>query len=160
MITLRCTQKLLKKFKIDGPTESGKPTNILGDWYANIVYSRKGHFIVCVSERSLLPIVLSARDLNRFVPRFKDLISEVLLELGVPNKSVENEIIQMFPFFYGRTKNKIILGTLTDFTKDLKFMLLQNDYSELEWSLYFAETPCGPLNYKNPIEVTKKLYEV
>jgi len=160
MITLRCTQKLLKKFQIDGPTESGTSTNLLGDWYANIIYTRQGHYIVCVSEKSLLPIILSARDLNSFVPRFKDLITDVLLALGIPNKSVVGEIIQMYPFFYGRTKSRIILGTLNDFTKDLKFMLPQNDYSELEWSLYFAETPCGPLDYKNPIEVTRKLFDV
>ena len=32
------------------------PTTRLGDWYANLLFTKSQHLIVCVSERSLLPI--------------------------------------------------------------------------------------------------------
>jgi len=159
MFTLRCTQKLLKKFRIDGQLKSNSPTTTLGDWYANILYSRQGHFIICISENSLLPIILSAKDLDRFVPKFIGRIREILILLDIQAILVETEIEQMNPFYYGRTKNRVTLGTLSDYMKDLKYMLkLDTAKSELDWSLYFAETPCGPLKYRTSIEVTKELF--
>jgi hypothetical protein len=158
MITLRCTLKLLKKLRIEDPGETNKPTTSLGDWYANILFTRQGHFILCASEKSLLPIVLSARDLDTLVTRFREQLIDVLIYLGVPNKSVENEIRQMSPFAFGRTKSKVVLGSLNDFAYNLRYMLpLYDSYSLIDWSLNLAEMPCGPLKYRTPIQVTHEL---
>ena len=54
MTALRCTAKLLKRLRISSPGEPPPPENRLGDWFANVVYTRDGHFVLLVSERSLL----------------------------------------------------------------------------------------------------------
>ena len=60
MVTLRCTQKLLRRLEVtDKPAA---PTPVLGDWYANILFSRPHQLVLCVSERSLLPVVLLAKE--------------------------------------------------------------------------------------------------
>ena len=69
MVSLRCTAKLLERLGISKPGEPPEPTAALGDWCANIIFTPQGHYVLCVSERSLLPVMLSARDLGSLVPR-------------------------------------------------------------------------------------------
>jgi hypothetical protein len=62
---------------------------------------------------------------------------------------------------FGYTKSKIILGSMNDFAYNFEYMLpLHKSYSFTEWSLNLAETPCGPLNYRSPIEVTQEIFGV
>ena len=160
MFTLRCTQKLLKKLRIDGPLESGIPSTVLGDWYANIIYTRQGHFILALSEKSFLPVVLSARDLDNLVPRFRNQVVEVLSALDIDDFSTKRENVQMSPFYFGRTKSRVVLGSLNDFAYNFRYMLpFRESYSFLEWSMYLAETPCGPLKYNTPLKETQSLFK-
>jgi len=77
MTTLRCTGKLMKRLGIRKPGEIPPPENVLGDWFANILYTRHGHYVLLVSERSLLPILTTARDLDNLVSRFMRQLGEV-----------------------------------------------------------------------------------
>ena len=59
MAALRCTGKLLKRLGIRNPGEPPPPTNRLGDWFANIIYTRQGHFVlraVCSGYRESLGV--------------------------------------------------------------------------------------------------------
>jgi hypothetical protein len=136
-------------------------TTLLGDWYANILYTRQGHYILCVSEKSLLPIILSAKDLDTLMPRFLKQLSDVLISIGIPNPSVTKEIGQMSNLEIGRTKSKVVLGSMNDFVYNFKYMLPERmSYTFTEWSLNLAETPCGPLHFQSPIEVTHKIFDI
>src|SRR5258708_25164788 len=112
MVTLRCTQKLLRRLDVtDKPVAS---TTVLGDWYANVLFSRPHQLVLCVSERSLLPVVLPAKETNTLASRLSVAVSEVLQRLGVAPTLIEREQIAMRDFAYGRTQNRRVLGSLND----------------------------------------------
>ncbi|MGH8707497.1 MAG: DUF6933 domain-containing protein [Burkholderiales bacterium] len=86
MFTVRCTQKLLRRVEAsDAPTA---PSTVLGDWYANVLYSRPHQLALCVSERSLLPVVLHAKEANTLAPRLTLAVGHVLQRLGVASCGV------------------------------------------------------------------------
>lgn len=120
MTTLRCTGKLLKRLGILDPGDPPPPENVLGDWFANIIYTRHGHYILLVSERSLLPVLTTARDLDNLVPRFMKQLDDLLLALGVRRELIDHELSSMEPLRFGRTNSRSVLGTMNDFVVKFK----------------------------------------
>ena len=160
MTTLRCTSKLLKRLGTRGPGDPPPPDNVLGDWFANILYTRQGHFILLVSERSLLPVLTTARDLDHLVPRFMNHLGEVLSALGVRRELIDRELSRMEPLYFGRTNSRSVLGTMNDFVQMFRYMLPNGqDLSLLDWSLQLAKAPCGPIDMESPNRLTRRLLE-
>lgn len=160
MTTLRCTAKLLKRLGIGNPGEPPPPKNILGDWFANIIYTRQGHYLLLVSERSLLPVLTTARDLHKLEPRFVSQLADVLSSLGIRQELIEREIALMAPMYYGRTNNRRVLGSLTDLVFLFKCMLAEDrDLSLIDWSLVLARTPCSPIGMDRPMNAARRLLE-
>jgi hypothetical protein len=62
MFTLRCTQKLLARLKAVPAAQPQLPDTVLGDWYANLIRCGRTQVVLAVSERTLLPVVLQAKD--------------------------------------------------------------------------------------------------
>jgi hypothetical protein len=158
MVSLRCTAKLLKRLGIRKPGEPPEPTTGLGDWYANIIYTPQGHYVLCVSERSLLPVVLSARDLGSLIPRLQRGVADVLRALGVPERFVELELVQMEPLAFGATRSQTVLGSMNDFVLNFRYMLPgEPELTLLDWSLRLARYPCGPLDMGRPMVVAPEM---
>ena len=160
MTTIRCTGKLMKRLGIRDPGEPPPPENVLGDWFANILYTRQGHYILLVSERSLLPVLTTARDLDNLVPRFMRQLDEVLSALGVRRELIDRELSRMEPLYFGRTNSRSVLGTMNDFVQIFKYMLPDGqDLTLLDWSLHLAKAPCGPIEMERPYRLTRRLLE-
>jgi len=159
MATLRCTAKLLKRLGISNPAEPPPPQNALGDWYANILFTRAGHYLLLLSERSRLPILLSARDLRSFERRFLQTLPEVLGAIGIPSPQVDRELNAMQPFSYGKTANRSVLGSLTDFGYLAKDWLAPGDLSVYDVNLRLTRVPCLPLKSKFPDKETRSLFK-
>ena len=66
MIAIRCTRKLLDRI---GPMavedDPPPPSNALGDWYANLLYSGRDQLVMATSEKSFLTVLLPARELRK-----------------------------------------------------------------------------------------------
>jgi hypothetical protein len=77
MLTFRCTRKLLKRPHVDGLDE-GAVTTRLGDWYGNLLFTRYLRLVICVSERSLLPVFVEAKDFSTSATRFRAAVRLVL----------------------------------------------------------------------------------
>lgn len=157
MVTIRCTQKLLRR--LNHPEESAAPTTVLGDWYAKIIYSRPQQLVLCVSERSLLPVVLPAKELQTLALRLPVAAAQMLERLGVASSLIERELGEMRSFAYGRTKNRRVLGSLNEFIFQLSWYL--HDRPEkilLDQSLHLAQTPCTPIGGSSPDRVTVELF--
>lgn len=160
MTTLRCTAKLLKRLGISEPGEPPSPNNILGDWFANIIFTRQGHYVLLVNERSLLPVLTTARDLLNLERRFFSQLAEVLSSLGIRQELIEREIALMAPMYYGRTNDRRVLGTMNDFVVSFRWELsIGRDYSLHDWSLRLAGTPCGPIGMDRPMDAARRLLE-
>lgn len=157
-MTLRCTQKLLRRAKVSGT--SAAPTTVLGDWYANILFSRPQQLVLCISERSLLPIVLPAKETQTLAPRLAVAVGHVLQRLGIAPRLSENELNEMRSFAYGRTQNRQVFGSLNDLMFQLSWYIhAQPKRSLLDHSLHLAETPCKPIGYSSPDKITVDLFQ-
>ena len=85
MVTLHCTQKLLRRLHV-GSGGTAAPTTTLGDWTATLIAARPSHLILCVSEVTLLPVVFEAAPLSGLVPRFRCAVAAALKALGVATR--------------------------------------------------------------------------
>jgi hypothetical protein len=157
VVTIRCTQKLLRR--LQGDTTLPTSTTLLGDWYANILFARPEQLILCVSERTLLPVVVTARDARSLGVRLAQALREVLHRLGVPWRLVDAEEMKMNPVAFGPTQNRRVLGTINDFMYQLSWYFDDRPAASLvEASLWLARTPCKPIKYESPDRLTALLF--
>ena len=157
MVTIRCTQKLLRRVQ----SEESPPSSdtLLSDWYANILFARPEQLILCVSERTLLPVIVTARPANALGARLAQALHQVLLRLGVSLRQVEAETAKMNPVAFGPTRNRRVLGTVNDFLFQLSWHLHDHPAVPLlDASLWLAETPCGPINRASPDSLTAQVF--
>jgi len=157
MVTLRCTQKLLRR--LDVTDKPAAPTTVLGNWYANILFSRPHQLVLCVSERSLLPVVLLAKKTQTLASRLTATAGQILQKLTVAPSQIERELFEMRSFAYSQTENRRVLGSLNDLMFQLSWYIHHSpEKSLLEHSLHLAETPCSPIGYSSPDRVTVELF--
>ena len=157
MVTIRCTQKLLRRLRLTEDTPAS--TTVLGDWYANILFSRPQHLVLCVSERTLLPVVLPAKGIETLAQRLSVAVGEVLLQLGVSPGLIQRERDEMRNFTFGRTQNRRVLGSLNDFMFLLAhYSKARPDATLTEHALHLARTPCTPIGHSSPDRVTSELF--
>ncbi len=114
MLVLRCTRKLLHRLKAATPEPTPSST-WLGDWYGNPVSVGHERLILCVSEKTLLPVIIPARDLRSFGARLATAAAEVLRSLCVTDTLVRAEIDRMAPIAFAPTNSRVVLGSMTDF---------------------------------------------
>ncbi|MGC4068698.1 MAG: hypothetical protein QM784_29410 [Polyangiaceae bacterium] len=114
------------------------PTTILGDWYANV--TDDGH-ILCVSEQTLLPIVLPREALPSLATELPRAVSMVLAKLGVDEAAIQRERFAMAQVAVSTTASRRVLG----FLKEFAFLLeaAQEGASLIDRSLWLAHTPCN-----------------
>jgi hypothetical protein len=159
MFTLRCTQKLLRRGIPAPATEDTTPSTLLGDWYANILFSKPQQLVLCISERTLLPVIVPAKDIRQLASRVREMAITVLTELGIDAAAVKAEAERMQSSLVGRTANKRVLGSLNDFMFQLEHGLhMAPERSLLEHALWLAETPCKPIEYASPDRATIALF--
>ena len=158
MVTIRCTQKLMRRLRVAEESAVSAPTTALGDWYANILFAKPQQLVLCVSERTLLPVVILAKEFESLPLRLATAVCEVLARLGAPQEMIEREDREMRQFAYDATQSKRVLGSMNDFMYQLSWLLHDRPgVSLVEASLHLAETPCRPIAYKSPGRFTLEL---
>ena len=158
MFTLRCTQKLLRRLKRPAKRETGSPTTILGDWYVNLLYTRPHQLVLCVNERSLLSVILMARDLDSLIPRFQRGVFELLMAIGIPSHAVQAEGREMKEVAFGKTASRSVLGSMKEITFALRLELDRSPLSSpLELSLFLSTVLMGGIGMRCPREVAREL---
>ena len=152
MITVRCTQKLLRRLSVAPQPDAPPSESLLGDWYANLLHLGGEQLILCASERTLLPVLVTARDGLRFPERLRAGLREVLTALHVEPDVIARELATMGEHTFAKTNNRRVLGSMND----LAWMLecgRRDDakpQSLLYWSLELAKNPCSPLQMNSP----------
>jgi hypothetical protein len=131
-------------------------TTVLGDFYATLIVRRPAHLILCVSARTLLPVVVPAAPLSGFAPRFRSAVMNMLRSLGIAEPAVVTEGHEMNELCVARTESRQILGSMNDFQRMLPHHLDQGE-SLLDASLKLAEAPCGPIGMASPARATREL---
>jgi len=156
-MTLRCTAKLLKRLRLPVHPSSSTPTTKLGDWTAHLLFARHGQIVLCVSERTLLPVLLPGRDIATLIPRFREAVRVMLDAIGVPAEKIQRELDSMAEVAIGKTNSRRVLGSLNDFVR-LAESFLGDVTSLLDVSLRLADAPCSPIGMESPRRATLRAF--
>jgi hypothetical protein len=156
MVRLRCTKRVLDRFRLEPSAEPSPSTTKLGDWYANLLNVGRQRWVLCVSERTLLPVLLPARK-EHFPGGLEDAVGEILAALGTPSDAVHHEVDEMRTIAVDRTRSRQVLGVMNDFSLSAELGLRDGD-SPLEVSLQVAETPVKPLGYDCPRQLVSEIF--
>lgn len=155
MFVLRCTQKLLDRLNATPEPEPAPPDTVLGDWYANLIRVGRIQVVLAVSERSLLPVVVPARDGRSLVQRLSEALGLMLSAVGVPPDDAIAERGAMQRWAIGKTANRRVLGSLNDLAFQLEVALSDfPDRTLLAQSLWLARTPLKVIDYGAPDQAT------
>lgn len=157
MVTVRCTQKLLKRLKLPPSGAAPQSSTRLGDWYANLIRVNGEQLILCVSAKTLLPVIVTAKDAHRFPERLAESLGEVLRGLQIPEKAIAEELAAMGEQVFAKTASRQILGSMTDFELCFAHGRIRAE-SLVDASLVLARAPCSPLEMISPDRATIALF--
>ena len=114
MIVYRCTQRLAKRLRVPLADDAFPSSGALGDWYANVLNVASARLVLCLSEHTLLPVILPIRK-SEFPSQFPQYLGGVLAGVGIPERIIERETgLAMQPAF-AKTRDRSLLGSLNDF---------------------------------------------
>lgn len=87
MYPLRCTKKLLDRMRVAPEPNPPTATTILGEWYANLVYVGNRQLMLCVCDKTLLPVIVPAVHAKPLPYRLPEALFDVLKALVEPHRS-------------------------------------------------------------------------
>ena len=159
MITLRCTRRLLERSGVSAKGEAIPPTTVLGDWYANLIYARPQQLALCMNERSLLVVMLPARDFKNVAPRLRAQVASLLTRIGVPPAAVAVEEEAMQEFRFGPTANRKVLGCLNEAAFALSYELENPRLGSVAAiEDYFCAYIYRTTKYRPPADLARELF--
>lgn len=144
MVVLRRTRKLERLLPVSASPPAPSDT-ALGDWYVNRLTVDRQPLLLLVSSRSLLPILLPARDVRSLPDRLSDIVAARLRRLGVAAFLVGAELRAMEAVAVSVTTDRSVVGIMVDFAKSIPFHLEPGGWDETTLPFIearLAETPC------------------
>ena len=158
MMTLRCTQRLLARLPATLDADVTPPTTTLGDWYASPLYIGPVRWVLCASERSLLPVILPLKPAKSLPDRLPDAAGLLLDALGIAGATIEREWAAMSPCRIGRTQNRAVVGSVNELVQQARAYLQYPPAGDLVTiMLLLSEMPCGMLGHDAPDRRTRSL---
>lgn len=146
MFTLRGTKKLLTRLRVKPDVRAPPSTTRLGDWYADTLNLGGERLMLCVSELTLLPVVVPSLGADLHVKLARGLRS-TLEALGAPAATIEAELKQMLEVTIAKTASRVVLGSMNDFQFMVRHIRAQRPTASLlELGLKLADTPCSPID--------------
>ena len=160
MLVIRATRKLLNRLG-QPVTDPPVSTTVLGDWYAKPFGVDKRRFILLISEKSRLAVLMPGRDVAHFPQRLPEAIERQLARLGVPPEAVAHEIKECRDVVVATTASKSLLGTLNDYAAMAKQRFTGQVEVDLDnESFSLSHTPLSPLKYKFAAHETLRLFGI
>lgn len=144
MVVLRRTQKLARALPVSAAA-SAESTTALGDWYVTRLTVDRRPLLLLVSARSLLPMLVPAREVSSLPARLPDIVGRRLRRLGVDPAIASAEVDAMRPVVVAATSDRSVLGIMVDFAKSVPFSLEPGAWDETTLPFAearLAETPC------------------
>ena len=140
---LKCTQKLLRILGEADSDPKGKSASEskLGDWYANSFSVNHRQYVLFLSEKTHLSLVLTRTEARKYPDTFPSHLLNHLVWLGVSLEGAASEINQ---YYYD------IHLTKTDGAKNVQYL---NSY------IMYAKRISLRVGVDDPIELTRRLAE-
>jgi len=158
--TIRPTHALLKKLDRNAKSAESPPsTTALGDWFVRAHNFGRQRLLLCTSSRSLLTVLMPARDLRSVGERLRGAVGDLLFALGSPVDQVNREIEEMRTFVFNSSNNRQVIGSMTDmaFMADAHLQHGSSPDHLVVVGMKLARSPCSPLDYDSPQRVALKL---
>lgn len=155
MLVLRCTRKLLRRLHQKPARAVPESSTTLGDWYADLIHLGRKPVVLAVSARTLLPVLVPARESQLLPARLADGVGRTLEALGIRRGLIAEERRQMEELVFAPTASRQILGSMNDFNRMLD---VAHQGSLLESALELGQAPCGPIGMEEPARATVKLF--
>jgi len=158
LVALRCTQRLLRRLRTEFAAEVPEAGNALGHWYANVLTFNRTAYVIALSERSLLSVVLPGAPFSTLAARFPAALSQLLHALGVSESQVTTEVAATSPLVIAATANRRVLGCLNQFAFELSIHFSDEPHTGLlERELWLSENISSAIRYSVPREVALEL---
>jgi hypothetical protein len=158
VFTIRFTRKLLKYLHADAHQAEVPPTIVLGDCYANTLFTRHLRLLISVSERSLLPVFVEAKDRSTFADRLRKAVRSVMQDIGVAGSLIEAELNEMSQIRIGSTLSRRVLGSLNELGLLSRYSIDGRPQVDLiALAAEIAETPGSLIKYRRPKSMTLAL---
>ena len=160
MVVLRCTRELLAWISPRAAEPTAVSTTRLGDWYVALVRIGPRQFLLAISERARLPVVVPGRDAKAMATALAGAVGRVLLGIGIPETEVDTECAAMADAVFAPTRSRSLLGTITDFTFAIRHRLHSEPDTPLDqMAIWLADTPIlTPFGGAAPVNVTRELF--
>jgi hypothetical protein len=158
MILIRGTQKLLKRLG-ETPGEFGASTNILGDWYANLLYIGSNQYVFYTNAASLLCVVSPAQLVkHRLLQNLREGLGTLLLDIGIPDAQILTELEAMNEYQIGPTDSRSVLGCMNELALSFRYEIQNNPLIDLrDANLKLSQMICGPIN-DYPYQRAQKIF--
>jgi uncharacterized protein DUF6933 len=144
VVVLRATKKVLASLSAAWRGVVASDT-ALGDWYVNRLVVDRQPLLLVVSSRSLLSILVPARDVRALPSRLPVLVGTRLRRLGIARELIDAEVAAMDPVIVAVTQDRSVLGSMVDFAKAIPaYLPIEGwDMTTLPFiESRLAETPC------------------
>ena len=159
-MTLRCTRKLLQALRAPVAAEPMQASTVLGDWYANLYNTRPRRVVLCLSERSLLAVLVEFGDASRLGDAIGQSVVDLLARIGVPENSINAERTAISSVQFGPTANRRVLSCLNEaaFALSHEFDAMEPRYfrSHEDYLSRFIYSTTG---YRPPHELARELFQ-
>jgi hypothetical protein len=158
LITLRCTQVVRKRLRLAAlPPHSAPPTTALGDWYVHLLRLGPQQVVMATSERSLVSVLLPARDLRRnLASNLRIAVEQLLVAIRVPPEVVQREMAEMEQVAFGNAVNRRVIGSMNDLAYQLDAYVGQT-ITPLELALRLSDTPMSAAGSKSAYGIPRDL---
>lgn len=137
-------------------------TTRLGDWTAtDIILSRK-QYVLCACDNSRLAIILKGAPYHTVAERLPAELGALLASMGISKEMIAHETSRMETIHYAKTVNRSILGTLNEYTYQLKFddQMGRFDHDDLlRMSFKLSQMISLVLKAATPMEATLDIFE-
>lgn len=162
MLTLQCTQKLLKELKTDlSPVKDTDPITL---WHANLLTLDRRKCVLFTNDQTRYTFLvpgLKKPDFQRLGEVFLDNLFKCMLNDGISQEGIEKVLNGCSNYCFTKTSSKSVLGTMNDLTDIIKWTVYDNgglantDISELMNKL--NRMPMKPIDYGFSVDAFKEM---
>jgi hypothetical protein len=152
MLSLCCTKIVRDRLRLRYQAQlaaSVQPSTRLGNWYVHLARFGRNQIVLATSERSLLTVLLPARQLReRIEISFQAALAELLGALQLPAQVLSRElaVVELIPF--AAASNRCVIGSMNEYVWQLSSYLARTS-DLLELSLQLNNTPISAVGSKS-----------
>ena len=161
MLTLQCTQKLLKELKADiSPVKDMDPISL---WHANLLTLDRRKCVLFTNDQtrySILVPVLKKPDFQHLGEVFLDNLFRCMLNDGIDQKGVERVLDSCSSHCFTKTTSRSVLGTMNEIAFYIECWLAEvgglrnTDISKLNMDI--NRMPIKPLDYGYSVDALRR----